>query len=78
MSNLTKGTPPQPYGRDGRKVYLPVKGRARRIYEGAMVAQISGACCTGTTSGAGNCVGIAESDALGTGADGNIRSVCLD
>ena len=74
MSNLTSGIRPQPYGMGGRKVVLPVKATAQ-IYEGAFVAQISGACCTGTTSGAGNAIGVAESDMLGGASDGSTRIV---
>lgn len=76
MSNLTKGIPPQLYGLGGRKVLLPVKANAQ-IYEGAMVAQISGLCVTGTTSGAGNAVGVAEGDALGTSSDGVTRVMLM-
>lgn len=79
MSNLSGGgIPPQPYGEGGRKVVLPVKANAQ-IYEGAMVAQISGACCTANTANAGNVVGVAEHDALGGSADGSVRiSVLTD
>lgn len=78
MANLAKGIPPQPYGKGGRKVVLPVKNGAQ-IYEGAMVAQISGACVTGTTAGAGACIGVAEHDQLGVTADGTKRiSVLTD
>lgn len=72
MANLTKGGRPQPYGKGGRKVVLPVKASAQ-LYEGAMLAEISGAVCTGTTAGAGNCIGIAEADALGGASDGTVR-----
>lgn len=72
MSNLTQGTVPQPYGPGGRKIYLPMKATAQ-VYEGAMVAEVSGAVCTGTTAGAGRCIGIAESDALGGASDGATR-----
>lgn len=72
MSNLTAGIPPQPHGEGGRKITLPVKNAAQ-IYEGAMVAQIAGACVTGTTAGAGDCVGIAEHDMLGVTSDGTKR-----
>lgn len=72
MSNLTKGTPPQPYGQGGRLVYLPMKASAQ-VYQGAMLAEISGAVCTGTTAGAGRCIGVAEADALGGASDGASR-----
>ena len=72
MSNLTQGVVPQPYGQGGRKVDLPVQASAQ-IWEGAMVAQISGACVTGTTASAGPCIGIAESDMLGGASDGAKR-----
>ncbi len=72
MANLTKGSPPQPYGQGGRKVVLPMKATAQ-VYEGAMIAQIAGACCTGTTALSGNGIGIAEHDALGGATDGAIR-----
>lgn len=72
MSNLSEGIAPQPYGKGGRKVTLPVKATSQ-IYEGAMVAQIAGACVTGTTAAAGDCIGIAEHDQLGGAADGDKR-----
>lgn len=72
MSNLTTVSPPQPYGAYGRKVVLPVQALAV-IFEGAMVAQINGACVTGTTAGAGHCVGIAEAGATGGATDGAVR-----
>lgn len=72
MSNLAEGIPPQPYGKGGRKVTLPVKATSQ-IYEGAMVAQVAGACCTGTTAGAGDCIGVAEHDQLGGASDGDKR-----
>lgn len=72
MSNLTSGARPQPYGQGGRKVFLPMKATAQ-IYEGAMVAQISGACVTGTTAASGDCIGVAESDMLGGASDGSTR-----
>lgn len=76
MSNLTAGSPPQPYGKGGRKVSLPVKASAQ-IYEGAMVSQISGACVTGTTANAGPCIGVAEHDQLGGGSDGAKRLMVM-
>lgn len=72
MSNLTAGIPPQPYGQGGRKVILPVKNAAQ-IYEGAMVAQIGGACVTGTTASSGSCIGVAMHDMLGVTSDGTKR-----
>lgn len=78
MSNLTVGIPPQPYGQGGRKVTLPVKATSQ-IFEGAFVAQIGGACVTGTTAGAGDCIGMAEHDMLGGASDGTKRiSVLTD
>lgn len=73
MSNLTGGAPLQPVGRDGRKAILPVKASAQ-LYESAMVAEIAGALCTGTTAGAGDCVGVAVHDALGGASDGLVRA----
>ncbi len=72
MSNLTAGTIPRPYGQGGRKVNLPVKATAQ-LWQGAMVAQINGACCTGTTAGSGPCIGVAEFDMLGGATDGATR-----
>lgn len=73
MSNLTSGAPIQPVGRDGRNAVLPVKASAQ-LYESAMVAEIAGALCTGTTAGAGDCVGVATHDALGGASDGLVRA----
>jgi len=72
MSNLTKGQAPKPYGQGGRFAVLPMKANAQ-VYQSAMVAEISGAVCTGTTAGAGDCIGVAESDALGGSSDGSTR-----
>lgn len=72
MSNLTQDVPLQPYGQGGRTIDAPVKANAQ-IYKGAMVSEISGACCTGTTANAGRCVGIAEHAQLGGGSDGATR-----
>ena len=72
MANLTSGARPQPYGLGGRKVFLPVKATTQ-IYEGALVAQVSGACVPGTSTGAGNAIGVAESDMLGGASDGSTR-----
>src|SRR6185437_8179294 len=72
MSNLTKGQAPKPYGQGGRFAVLPMKASAQ-VYQGAMVAEISGAVCTGTTAGAGDCIGVAEADALGGASDGSTR-----
>lgn len=72
MSNLAAGIPPQPYGQGGRKVTLPVKATSQ-LYEGAMVAQIAGACVTGTTANSGACIGIAAHDQLGGASDGTTR-----
>jgi hypothetical protein len=44
-----------------------------QVFEGAMVAQISGACCTGTTAASGACIGVAEHDQLGGATDGATR-----
>jgi hypothetical protein len=74
MANLTAGTRPQPYGQGGRKVFLPVKATTQ-LWEGGMLAQISGACVPGTTSGAGDCIGVAEESALGGATDGATRVV---
>lgn len=72
-ANLTQGTPPKPYGRDGRKVYLPQAATAQ-VYQGAMVAVTSdGSVVTGTTAGSGACMGIAEFDQLGGSTDGAVR-----
>ena len=77
-SNLTQGGRPQPYGADGRRVYLPMSATAQ-VYEGAMVSELSGAVVTATTSSAGDVIGIAESDALGGATDGATRvSVLYD
>jgi hypothetical protein len=81
MANLTSTSNyhPQPYGAAGafRTVYLPVKATAV-IYEGAMIAQINGACCTGTTSGAGKCIGVSQSPVTTGGAtDGAVRAIVL-
>lgn len=73
MANLSEGIPPQPYGKGGRKVVLPVKA-SKQIYEGAMVAQSSGACVTATDSGeTAGVIGVAEHDALGGASDGAVR-----
>lgn len=75
MSNLTSGTRPQPYGRDGRNVVLPQAANAQ-IWEGALVAPSSGtdgALVTGTTAGSGHCVGVATFDQLGGATDGAVR-----
>lgn len=72
MSNITKGAAPNPYGRDGRKVFLPVKATTQ-VYQGGMAAQVSGACVPMTSTGAGNCVGVFESDMLGGASDGSTR-----
>lgn len=72
MSNLTKGQAPKPYGLGGRFAVLPMKSTAQ-VYQGAMVAEINGAVCTGTTAGSGDCIGVAESDALGGSSDGSTR-----
>ena len=72
MSNLTQGMTYQPYGKEGRAITLPVKANAQ-IYMGAMVSEINGAACTGTTAGAGPCKGIAEFDMLGGSTDGATR-----
>src|SRR5579872_259197 len=78
-SNLTAGTRPRPYGQGGRKVFLPMSATAQ-VWEGAMVAESSaGAVVTATTAGAGNVIGIAESDMLGGASDGATRvSVMYD
>lgn len=72
MSNITKGIPPQPYGQGGRKVYLPLKATTQ-VYEGGMAAQVNGACVQATATGAGNVIGVYESDALGGASDGTNR-----
>jgi hypothetical protein len=73
MSNLTKGIPPQPYGKGGRKVILPVKATTQ-IWQGAMVSQPSGACAPATGSGSTAAViGVAEHDILGGASDGTER-----
>lgn len=72
MSNLTKGTRRQPYGKEGRLVTLPVQALAQ-IWEGAMVSQIAGACCTATTALAGHVIGVAAHDMLGLATDGAVR-----
>lgn len=78
MALLTQGTAPQPYGLGGRKATLPVKATTQ-IFEGSIVAQIGGACCPITTAGAGDAVGVAESDMLGGATDGAKRiSVLTD
>lgn len=78
MPNLLQGTTPQPYGYSMRKVTLPVKAAAQ-IFEGAMVAQVAGACVAATTASAGQVVGIAEHDMLGGASDGTKRiSVLTD
>jgi hypothetical protein len=75
-TNLTQGIPPQPYGKGGRKVYLPMSATAQ-VWQGAMVAQLAGACVTGTTAGAGPCIGVAEADTLGGATNGAVRLVVL-
>lgn len=73
MSNLTQGQPPQIYGNTFRNVVLPVKAN-KQIYQGAMVAQVSGACVTATDSGeTGGVVGVAVHDQLGGSSDGSTR-----
>jgi hypothetical protein len=72
MSNLTAGVGPKPYGRDGRKVYLPVKATTQ-VYQGGLAAQIAGACVPATAAGAGRCIGVYEADALGGASDGSTR-----
>ncbi len=77
MSNLSGPVPPQPYGKGGRKIVLPVKASAQ-IYQGGMVAQPSGACVAATAgSETAGVIGIAEHDALGGSADGDVRIVLL-
>jgi VCBS repeat-containing protein len=76
MSNLTSGAPIQPVGRGGQKNVYPVKATAQ-LYESAMVAEIGGALCTGTTAGAGDCVGVVTHDALGGASDGAVRAEVL-
>ena len=74
----TAGIPVYPYGEGGRKVVLPVKATVQ-MREGQLVAQIAGACVPGTTSGAGDAVGVAEMDMLGGATDGATRiSVLTD
>lgn len=78
MGLLTAGIPPQLVGSGGRKVLLPVKATTQ-IWEGALVAQISGACVPGTTANAGDAIGVAEHDMLGGASDGTKRiSVFFD
>ena len=72
MANLTSGSRPQPYGQGGRRFFLPVKATTQ-VYESGMAAQIAGACVPGTTTGAGGCIGVYETDALGGSADGSVR-----
>ncbi len=76
MALLTQGIPPQPYGAGGRKITLPVKATTQ-LFEGSLVAQIAGACCPASTAGAGDIVGVAESDALGGASDGAKRMSVL-
>lgn len=76
MSNLSAGISPQPYGEGGRKVILPVKATSQ-IWEGCMVAQISGACVVASTASAGPVIGVAEHDMLGGASDGTKRIVVL-
>lgn len=71
-SNLTAGTRPRPYGQGGREVFRPMSATAQ-VWEGAMVADLSGATVTATTSSAGDVVGIAAHDALGGASDGATR-----
>lgn len=73
MANLTAGIGPRPYGKGGRKVTLPVKAN-KQIYQGGMVAQVSGACVAATDSGeTGGVIGVAEHDMLGGASDGTTR-----
>lgn len=72
MALLTVGIPPQPVGQGGRKINVPVQATTQ-IYEGAMVAEISGAAVPGSTAGAGGCIGVAEQDALGGASNGAVR-----
>jgi hypothetical protein len=73
MSNLTAGIPPQPFGKGGRKVTLPVKATTQ-IWQGGMVAQPSGACRPATSgSETSPVVGVAEHDELGGASDGTKR-----
>lgn len=76
MSNLTAAIPPQTYGSGPRKVDLGVKNGAQ-IFQGAMVAQIAGACVTATTANAGDVIGVAEHDQLGSGSDNLKRLMVL-
>lgn len=76
MSLLTAAIPPQPYGQGGRKVILPVAATTQ-LYQGGLLSQVSGACVPSTTSGAGDCIGVAEHDQLGGATDGAKEVVVL-
>ena len=63
----------QPYGRDGRKVILPVKA-TQQCYQGGMAAEVSGALVPATTASGGRVIGVFENDALGGASDGTVRA----
>jgi hypothetical protein len=72
MSILTTGIPPKPYGSGGRKVDCPVAAN-QQLYQGQLVSYLSGGLVPGSTAGAGDAVGVAEADALGTATLGQTR-----
>jgi hypothetical protein len=72
MAILTTGTPPKPYGGGGRKIDCPVAAN-QQLYQGQLVAYLSGGLVPGSTAGAGDAVGVCEFDALGTATLGQTR-----
>lgn len=76
MANLLAGVPPQPFGMGGRKVNLPVKA-SQQLYQGGMLAEVSGALVPATTAGSGVVVGMCENDALGGASDGSVRATVV-
>lgn len=72
MAILTAGITVWLYGEGGRNTILPVKAGVF-IAEGALVAQINGACVPASTAGAGPAIGVATHDMTGGVADGTKR-----
>ena len=72
MAILTSGIPPKPYGGGGRKIDLPVKANTN-LFQGTLVAYNGAGLVPGSSAGAGDAVGIVESDAVGGTSDGATR-----
>lgn len=74
---ITAGIPPQPYGKEPRKVNRPVAATTQ-LYQGQMISEIAGAAVPGTTASGSDCIGVCESDVLGGASDGTKRCVVLN